>query len=218
MYSPSRWEAWALCRGGAVEVAGTGPRRARRTARTLPPRPVVVAGIAGALAPDLAAGDVVVADELRGPDGVRRLMSAPLLAADLRRAGIPVRLGPVLSAERVVTGSRRADLAAGGALAVEMESSWLLAGRAAPDVVVRVIADVAGAALLRPATLLRLRTAWRTLRQLGPLLHDWADRADDPPEPHASSPPHRGEVDDPGGTGPSAPTAPPQENLRRTIA
>lgn len=218
MYAPSRWEAWALGAGGPVEVTGTGPRRAHRAAASLPAGPVLVAGIAGALAPDLATGDVVVADEVRGPDEVRRLASAPSLAAALRRAGVPVRLGPVLSADRVIAGSRRAVLAGSGALAVEMESSWLLAGRTAPDVVVRVIADVAGSALLRPATLLRLRTAWRTLRRLAPLLHDWADHADDVPEPHASSPPPGRGSPDPGWTGLSFLSNPLHKNLQRTFA
>lgn len=221
MYAPSRWEAWALGAGGPVQVTGTGPRRARRASAALPRGPVLVAGIAGALVRDLAAGDVVVADEVRGPDEVRRLTSAPSLAAALRRAGVPVRLGPVLSAEHVVAGSRRAALAGSGALAVEMESSWLLTGRTAPDVVVRVIADVTGAALLRPATLLRLRTAWRTLRRLAPLLHEWADHTDDAPEPHASSPPPGRSADLDGSDPPFL--SPPlhknsQQHLQRTFA
>ena len=199
MYTPSRWEAWALRAGGPVATTGVGPRRARRAAATLPAGPVLVAGIAGALAPDLAPGDVVVADELRAPDGVRRLTGAPAVAAVLRQAGVPVRRGSVVSVDRIVAGSRRTALARGGALAVEMESAWLLAGRTAPDVVVRVIADVAGVPLLRPATVIRLVTAWRTLRRLAPLLSGWVERADEAPEPHASSPPGRARVD-PGGT------------------
>ena len=192
IYAPSRWEARALRGHGPVRVSGVGPRRARAAAASLPAGPVVLAGIAGALMPDLCAGDVVVAQELRGPDGVRRLPSAAGLAAVLRAAGVPVRLGATLSTERVVCGRRRAALAQAGALAVEMESSWLLAGRTAPDVVVRVIADIATAPLLRPATVGRLRIAITMLRRLEPLLHDWADdatdRADDAPGPHNSSP------------------------------
>ena len=71
-----------------------------------------MAGVAGALAGGIAPGDLVVADEVRGPDGGSvRLASAPLLAAGLRAAGLTVHVGPVVSADHVVTGVERRALA-----------------------------------------------------------------------------------------------------------
>ncbi len=55
-----------------------------------------------------------MADEVRGPDrSTVRLPSAPVLAAALRAAGLTVHVGPVVSAEHVVTGAARAALGSG---------------------------------------------------------------------------------------------------------
>ncbi|HEY2195708.1 MAG TPA: 4-hydroxy-3-methylbut-2-enyl diphosphate reductase [Actinomycetospora sp.] len=99
-----------------VVTTGPGPRRSREAARGLAGRAVVVAGVAGALVRGLAPGDLVVADEVRDRHGRSvRLASAPLLAAALRAAGLTVHVGPVLSADHVVTGAERAALARPGA-------------------------------------------------------------------------------------------------------
>jgi 4-hydroxy-3-methylbut-2-enyl diphosphate reductase len=183
--APSRLEAAALASGmtpGTVVRTGVGPSAARRAADSAAVRRagvVTVAGIAGALVPELAAGDVVVATEVRGPEGPVPCPSAPLLAGELRRAGFAVHLGPIASADHVVAGPERATQhARHGALCVDMETDWVLAGAATPYVsAVRVVADVATRPLARPTTVARLWTALRTLPRLGPCLTAWGAAA-----------------------------------------
>ncbi len=179
VWTPSRPEAAAVRRGlgrgayrGEVERVGVGGRT--RAPRRDGAAPVAVAGIAGALAPDLRPGDVVVADEVRGPDGTRLLPGSSLLAARLRRDGLTVRCGPVLSVDHVVDEPERGRLAAAGALVVDMESAALL--RDLPDgplAVVRVVADAADGRLFRPVNAGRMLTALRTLGRIGPALEAW---------------------------------------------
>ncbi|HET7173379.1 MAG TPA: 4-hydroxy-3-methylbut-2-enyl diphosphate reductase [Nocardioidaceae bacterium] len=178
--APSRLEAAALARGldpsvvvrcgvgkAAAAKAGAGPRLRTSDA-------VIVAGIAGGIHPSLRPGDVVVASEVRGGPNPVACPSAALLAARLRRDGLTVHVGPVVSSDHVVTGAERAALAAGGALAVDMESAWLLGAAEAPAAAcVRVVADVAAAPLLRPATVGRLGTAVTKLPRLAPALAAW---------------------------------------------
>jgi 4-hydroxy-3-methylbut-2-enyl diphosphate reductase len=179
--TPLRAERLALGRRhGAAEVlrTGFGPRRSRAAARRIAaggPRPVLVAGLAGALDAGLRPGDVVVADEVRG-DGFEPVAvpTAAPLAAALRRVGLHVHVGPVFSSPSVVDGARRAELARTGALAVDMESAWL-AGAAAggPFAVVRAVVDTPEAPLYRPATVVHGLTALRSLRRAAPALHEW---------------------------------------------
>jgi len=192
--APSRIEASRLAprkqpatesgAGVAVRRVGVGPRAAARAGRRLAARSardILVAGVAGGLQTELRTGHVVVATEVRGPDGAARACpGAPLLAALLRARGLTVHLGPILSSPRVVAGARRRDLAATGALCVDMESSWLLAAAApATAAVVRVIADPADAPLLRPASVARFRAALRTLAACRPAFDSWAAALDD---------------------------------------
>ena len=60
--------------------------------RGIPARAVAVVGVCGALDPSLRPGDVVVATEVRGPEG-RSIPCprAPLLAAEVARLGLRVR-------------------------------------------------------------------------------------------------------------------------------
>ncbi|HEU5426512.1 MAG TPA: 4-hydroxy-3-methylbut-2-enyl diphosphate reductase [Actinocrinis sp.] len=163
-------------------------QRARNAVRVLPrdDDALVVAGVAGGVAPDVRAGDIVVASEVRGPEGsVVRSPAAPLLAAAIRSLGLesagpgspPVRvhLGPVATTDRLALGSRRRMLAAEGAFAVDMESSWLgtLANR--PFAVVRVIVDDAETSLYHPATVPRGRAAINLLTKIVPALERWSD-------------------------------------------
>jgi len=181
--APMAMEARALTAGRQglpaehVVRTGVGPRRATRSGlapRLAEAEAIAVAGVAGALDPRLRPGDVVVADEVRGPDGVtHRLPAAPLVAAALRRAGLRVHIGPIACSGRIVAAARE-SLAAGGALAVDMESAWLVDGRR-PAVVVRVVADTSGDRLLSPATVVRMRTSLRVLREVVPTLRTWAD-------------------------------------------
>src|SRR5690606_39081628 len=114
--------------------------------------------------------------EVRRTDGTSvPCPSATLLASTLRRSfadnqtNHTVHTGAIISADRIVTGRTRTQLAQTGALAVDMESAWLLAKDspngappepAAPAVAcVRVIADPATGRLLRTATLSHVLTA-----------------------------------------------------------
>jgi 4-hydroxy-3-methylbut-2-en-1-yl diphosphate reductase len=130
---------------------------------------LIVAGVGGGLGPGQRAGDLVVATEVRGPQGTVPVPSAPLLAGALRRLGLTVHLGPLHTADRIVRGAQRAELAATGAIAVDMETAHLLDGR--PFVAVRAIVDTADGGLLSPA---RGIAALRSLRRAVPALEAWA--------------------------------------------
>ncbi|MEO6879698.1 MAG: 4-hydroxy-3-methylbut-2-enyl diphosphate reductase [Mycobacteriaceae bacterium] len=139
------------------------------------PRPTLVAGVGGGLDPRCRPGDLVVASEVRGPDATVSSPSAPLLAAALRRLGLTVHLGPIVTSEDVVHGARRRELAGTGALAVDMESAGLAAAADGyPFAVVRAVVDTAADPLLRPATAARGVRALRALRAGAPALADWA--------------------------------------------
>jgi len=186
--TPLRIEAWFARRGldGATVVrTGMGPRRAARTGSRLAGigDAVAVVGFAGALAPGLRAGQVVVATEVSAADGSVppiELPSATLLATALRRTGLDVVTGRVTATPRLVDGAARDALAATGAVAVEMESPWLLEPlvRGGIDVrhvaVVRVISDTPHHRLLSPATVAGGTRAARLLPALGPVLQQWA--------------------------------------------
>ncbi|GAA3081401.1 hypothetical protein GCM10010464_51840 [Pseudonocardia yunnanensis] len=179
--TPLRAERIAVGRRpGAAQVVrtGFGPRRSRAAAHRIAAggaRPVLVAGVAGALDARLRPGDLVVADEVRG-DGVEPVMvpSAVPLAAALRRVGLRVHVGPVFSSPSVVDGDRRSELARTGALAVDMESAWLAdAAAGGPFAVVRAVVDTPDAPLYRPSTLVHGLRALRSLRRAAPALDDW---------------------------------------------
>ena len=106
--APLRVEARALRRGlrdlngngsAAVQVlrTGYGPARSAAAAARLEQSGagvVAVGGVAGALTDDLSPGDLVVASEVTGGGTAVSCPSAPLLAGELRRAGLRVRVGP----------------------------------------------------------------------------------------------------------------------------
>jgi 4-hydroxy-3-methylbut-2-enyl diphosphate reductase len=136
---------------------------------------VLVAGVGGAVSADLAAGDLVVASEVRGADGPRPSHAAPLVAGALRRAGLRVRLGPVVTAPGVVDrAADRAALAATGALAVDTESG-LLAVADGTTVVLRAVVDTPEQRLLSPGTPVRGTRALAALRRAAPVIDAWAD-------------------------------------------
>jgi 4-hydroxy-3-methylbut-2-enyl diphosphate reductase len=176
-------EARALEKGltGAhdVRVVRVG-QRARNAVRVLPrdDDALIVAGVAGGVAPHVRAGDIVVATEVRGPEGsIVRSPAAPLLAAAIRALGLGVRvhLGPIATTDRLALGSRRRVLAAEDVAAVDLESSWLgtLANR--PFAVVRVIVDDSETGLYHPATVTRGRAAIQLLSKIVPALEQWGD-------------------------------------------
>ena len=181
LLTPLRVEARAV-RAGAPGVrtvhTGMGPRRARRAAARLngDHAAIGILGFAGGLSDDVAVGDLVVATEVRGPTGTTELRGAELLAGMLRRRGLSVHTGPIVSRPRLVTGADRARLAADGAVAADMESAWLApaaAGR--PLAVVRALVDTPGRELRRPlATLGGWRAAHRALREAAGVLAGWS--------------------------------------------
>jgi 4-hydroxy-3-methylbut-2-en-1-yl diphosphate reductase len=196
--APLRLEARAIRRGLAgtagVEVrrTGMGMRRSSVQAQRLAaeglgaeglsvtwPGPVAIAGTCGALADGLRPGDLVVATEVTGPGGTSvPCPAAPLLAGELRRAGFRVHEGPIATVTRLLDRAQRDRAAAAGAIAVDMESAFLLAGRAGRParaaLVVRAVSDAARQPLLRPATIAGGIAALRALRLAGPVLARWA--------------------------------------------
>ena len=165
--------------GGRMVRTGMGPRRAVLAAganRDIPARAVAVAGLCGALDPDLRPGDVVVATEVRAPDGKIYSCSSGPLAGAIRRIGLTPHLGPIVSRPRLASGPERHALAATGAIAVDMESAWLApAASGRPFAVLRIVADGPGQDLAwTPATAGRALTALRTLRRTAPALASWS--------------------------------------------
>jgi 4-hydroxy-3-methylbut-2-en-1-yl diphosphate reductase len=169
--------------GALVERCGMGMKRVQawvpRIAE-LAPDAVVVAGVGGGVSPELRAGDVVVASEVRDDIGRTVLRAAAPLVAALRQQGLRVHIGPMVSTDHIVTGPERERLARTGALAVDMESSAVvraLPTRDLPVAVVRVIVDTAYTPLGRLRTVGAGAKALRVLRRIGPSLRVWADLA-----------------------------------------
>jgi len=135
---------------------------------------LAVMGVGGALSTDLLPGDLVVATRVGDVD----CPSAPLLAGELRRAGLRVHLGPVVTVDHLVRKRERAELAATGAILADMESAPLAAaadGR--PVAVVRAVSDNPD----RPAVSIRSGgivsgglAALRSLRAAAPAVQRWA--------------------------------------------
>ena len=167
-------------RAGQAQVlrTGYGPARAAAAAARIArhaPGTVAVAGVAGALADDLRIGDLVVATEVTYGGATVSCPSAPLLAGELHRAGLRVRTGRVVTVEHLVRHGQHAQLAASGAIAVDMESGPLLAGAAGgPAVVLRAISDTPAHPLISPRTVTGGLAALRSLRQAAPVLARWA--------------------------------------------
>jgi 4-hydroxy-3-methylbut-2-enyl diphosphate reductase len=202
--APMWLEAVALRRGLAelppgeramVHHTGVGPRRAYRAASSsvasadlAGASALAVAGVGGGLSADLRPGDVVVATQVRADPltagvvpPVIMLPTARMLAATLRRRGLRVHMGGVVSSDRLADGPTRERLAATGALVADTESAWLLSGGLPsgaptdrPLACVRVIADTPPGGLYRPATLAHLRAALKVLPVVGAGLAEWA--------------------------------------------
>ncbi|MFI1938654.1 1-hydroxy-2-methyl-2-butenyl 4-diphosphate reductase [Streptomyces purpureus] len=185
-------ERLALRRGsggapGPVTVlrTGMGPGNARRavTARLADPAlrdaAVIASGFCAGLALGMHPGDLVVADETRGPDGTTVCDATELLVRSLNRA-LPTRTvhtGPLSGSDHVVRGPERAELRATGAIAVDMESAATL--RAAlsagsrPVAAVRVVVDAPEHELVRISTVRGGISAFRVLRAVLPAFHEW---------------------------------------------
>lgn len=172
-------EARAVRRGLTRTPVVVVGYRARHAAR-LPGAcaALVTVGFGGALDERLRPGDVLVADEIRGPepDAAARPCSAPrLLAAELIRDGLSVQTGPLVTTDHVVRGGERALWAARGARAADMESA-VVAARAGglPVAAVRVVVDGPGHPLWHPGMIGRGLAGRRVLARIGPALERWS--------------------------------------------
>lgn len=171
--TPLRTEHRAVAGGLSTRPVRTG--RSRGFGGTPPDGPVLIAGVAGGLTDDVHPGDLVVATAVGREGALTPCPGAPLVAGALRRAGLTVHLGPVVTTEKVVDDPvERARLAATGAIAVDTETALLAeqvgAGRV---VVVRAVVDTPGHRLLRPGTVGRGLAALASLRRAAPVLEEW---------------------------------------------
>jgi 4-hydroxy-3-methylbut-2-enyl diphosphate reductase len=189
VFAPLRAEYAAVKRGlpDAVLVrTGMGVIRAEEAAAAarLDSGPVAVLGVAGGIAPEVLAGDVVVASEVRGEAGTYPCPSAPLLAAQLRREGYRVHVGPIatISGKKpAASPQERQALLDSGVLAVDMETAPIAAAAAAagaPFAAVRCVTDTAAAPIMHPGIIKRGVVALRTLRRLAPSVQTWASATD----------------------------------------
>ena len=166
-----------------VRRTGVGRRRALASGRALAREGaigmLVIAGFGGGLERGARAGEIVVADELRGPGGERlECSAASVLATGLQGAGIEPRRGVLVCSRRPVLGRARTRLHdRHGALAADMESIWLAReARAQQLAVVRVLADAPAAGVWRPwRGVEHALAARRALIVLARALGDWAN-------------------------------------------
>ncbi|HYM46197.1 MAG TPA: hypothetical protein VES65_08575 [Solirubrobacteraceae bacterium] len=185
--APLRVEAVLVssaAREASVRKTGMGPARAKASARMLASEPgnaLLVLGFCGGLDEESAPGEVIVAegvsaaaDEGHAPERAGCADAADLAAA-LRGGGLSVRSGEIVCVSKLALGPRRAQLLAGGALAVDMESVWLAAGAAGrPFGVVRVVLDSPSHELLHPRAAAGALRAARALRRVAATLREWA--------------------------------------------
>lgn len=185
--APMRVEAALIAsatRGALVRKTGMGPERARAAAGGLERDAaggLLVLGFCGGLDASSVPGEVIVAEEVyaAGDEGhaEERISCecSPELLTRVVGRGMKVRTGSIVCVSRLALGERRAELHAGGAIAVDMESVWLAAGAAGrPFGVVRVVLDSPSHELLRPQAAFGVVRAARALRRVAAALHDWA--------------------------------------------
>jgi 4-hydroxy-3-methylbut-2-enyl diphosphate reductase len=187
--APMRIEAALISsasRRALVRKTGMGPRRSKAAAGELArvgegASAMLVLGFCGGLDATSVPGEVIVAeavyaaqDEGHAEERVNCGL-AHQLVHQLTGRGMKVRVGDVVCVSRLALGERRAELHAGGAIAVDMESVWLAPGAGErPFGVVRVVLDSPEHALLRlRAAAGALRAAW-ALRRVAGALHEWA--------------------------------------------
>jgi len=181
--SLERFAVRAARRPVDVVRTGMGPCRSEQALPRLtaaPARALAVVGFCGALDDTLGHGELVVAGELRDPEGgVIPCAGAQELVAEFALAGLAARVGTIASARRLVVGAARGRLAQEGAIAVDMESAWLApaaAGR--PFAVVRVVVDTPEREVHRPlATAGGILRASAVLRRAVRPLEVWARTA-----------------------------------------
>jgi 4-hydroxy-3-methylbut-2-enyl diphosphate reductase len=165
--------AETLRAGPVPEVlrTGYGTRRAAEAAKNMSHRPfgpVVIMGVGAGLTDDLRPGDLVVGTDV----GAVSCGSAPLLAAELRRAGLSARTGPITTVDHLVRRAERASLAAAGYLLADMESGPLaVAAGERPVAVVRAVSDTPDRPLAGIVS--GGLAALRSLRAAAPVVQRW---------------------------------------------
>src|ERR1700729_739487 len=182
--SPLGLEARAVRRGlgdaGEVRRTGYGPSRAADEATRMRDGAfgqMAVAGVGGGVSAGVELGDLVVGTEVSriGSADSVSCLSAPLLAGELRRAGLRAVTGKIVTVDHLLRRGQREQLVSEGAAAVDMESAPLLeaaAGR--PPVGLRAISDTPRRPLLSPWAVPGGITALRSLRLAAPVLGRWA--------------------------------------------
>jgi 4-hydroxy-3-methylbut-2-enyl diphosphate reductase len=180
--APMRIEARAVRRGTATVLrtgsapvvlrTGVGTRRASSRAEEINQRSfgqLAIMGVGAGLTTDLSPGDLVVGTDV----GEVTCASAPLLAAELERAGLRARTGRITTVDHLVRRSQRAALAADGYLAADMESAPLAAAAGGrPLAVVRAVSDTPDRPLAGIVS--GGLAALRSLRAAAPALERWA--------------------------------------------
>ncbi len=187
--APMRIEAALISSAGrraVVRKTGMGPRRSKAAAGELAgvsasASAMLVLGFCGGLDATSVPGEVIVAqevyaasDEGHAEERVRCSLHDQLVHR-LTGRGMKVRTGDVVCVSRLALGERRAELHAGGAIAVDMESVWLAAGAGGrPFGVVRVVLDSPEHELLRLRAAAGALRAALALRRVAGALHEWA--------------------------------------------
>jgi 4-hydroxy-3-methylbut-2-en-1-yl diphosphate reductase len=186
--APMRIEAALISSAGRraalVRKTGMGPKRSRAAAGVLAAdsgRAMLVLGFCGGLDETSVPGEVIVAqdvyaaqDEGHADERVRCDLHDQLVQR-LTGRGLKVRAGDVVCVSRLALGDRRAELHAGGAIAVEMESVWLAPGAGGrPFGVVRVVLDSPTHELMRLRAAAGALRAALALRRVAGALHEWA--------------------------------------------
>jgi 4-hydroxy-3-methylbut-2-en-1-yl diphosphate reductase len=185
--APLRVEAALISsakRGALVRKTGMGPERSKAASGLLAGHAagaMLVLGFCGGLDAGSVPGEVIVAEEVYAASDeghAEQPVGCDLsgeLVGRLTGLGLKVRSGKVVCVSKLALGERRAQLHAGGAIAVDMESVWLAAGAAGrPFGVVRVVLDSPEHELLRPRAAAGAVRAALALRRVAGALHDWA--------------------------------------------
>jgi 4-hydroxy-3-methylbut-2-enyl diphosphate reductase len=186
--APMRIEAALISSAGRraalVRKTGMGPRRSRAAAGVLAGdggRAMLVLGFCGGLDETSVPGEVIVAQDVyaaRDEGHAEQRVRCDLhdqLVHRLTGRGLKVRTGDVVCVSRLALGERRAELHAGGAIAVDMESVWLAPGAGGrPFGVVRVVLDSPTHELMRLRAAAGALRAALALRRVAGALHEWA--------------------------------------------
>jgi hopanoid-associated phosphorylase len=130
-----------ICRGSGRELSGSLQRAVREGCRS-----IISFGVAGGLAPDLRAGDVVVASAIRDSHTIRA--TDPIWSRRLLTTVPCIRHGPVIGVNSAVLDpeAKRKLYAGTGAVAVDMESHLVAQAADAHNLAfaaVRVVVDPA---------------------------------------------------------------------------